>query len=128
MRIAVLLISLFFSLEVGYESGVFSSDSVFPSTHTSIGIIISLLFLFGGSLNFSFPFISMFCFLLSGILGIFASAAGLTELRIWGFPFFLAYFSYFGEKANNPRNALVTYKGKVFLESIAPENKTISKS
>ncbi|SFM56349.1 hypothetical protein SAMN03159341_1534 [Paenibacillus sp. 1_12] len=117
MRIATGIISLFLMFIVGLQScavsigGALSGDTD-TSSVGSIGIFVAFLYLLGGAFAFKLPRISVWIFIIAGILGFIAPSNAFKDMPIWGgVSIALAIMSYFGGKRK---------KIKVDNEKLAP--------
>ncbi len=114
MRIAVLIISLFFVLVVGIQScTVALGGNLFDQQNLAaagaIGIIVAFLFILGASFALGLPKISMIMFSIAGILGFIAAAGSqFKDMYIWAIiSIVLAGMSYLGIKEKNKKDNII---------------------
>ena len=101
MRIATLIIGLVLVVGMFLQSAVVGGLSEAAgdqgsSSAAAVGVLMSLIWVFGCALVIPLPRIAMALFALAGALG-FAAAAEFPDLGIWGvISLVLALFSFFG--------------------------------
>ena len=114
MRIAVLIIGLFFVMLVGMQSctvmvGGGIADDKDLSGAGSVGILVAFLFVFGAAFVMSFPKASMIIFLVASFIAfVGGSGSEFADLYVWAFlSLGLATMSYFGIKEKKKKDAIL---------------------